>query len=413
MDRRTPVVLVAGAAGPAEDVADGLLAPGTVLVHHDLGGLGQGVVARSLTTSDDGTPHVRLEILELAHACASCTLREDLLPLLCRLHRRSNVDRIVLHLDSRFEAEAVCWAIEHVIVEGVAGHTDGPASGDVRIEAVVTCLDAETWLRDALGDEVLSDGDDRTVAQLAVGQVAIADALVVAGHGTDGYAHARLHAVLRRLAPGAPISWGVPDDAERLLRLVPKTALRGRAPEPFDALLRGQPPLGDDLGVELFEFSADRPFHPERLHDALDVLFDGVVQARGRVWLVTQPDTALWLESAGGGLRVALAGTWLAAMTPTEQEEASPERRALAALAWDDDRGDRHSSLVVLACGADRSEIDRTLRWALVTDGEWADVDGHREWPDPFGAFHSDPCGDTRTPFAESGDNTAHDQENP
>ena len=46
------------------------------------------------------------------------------------------------------------------------------------------------------------------------------------------------------------------------------------------------------------------------------VLLEGVVYSRGRVWVATQPGEALWLESAGGGLRVASADTWLAAMTP-------------------------------------------------------------------------------------------------
>jgi G3E family GTPase len=50
----------------------------------------------------------------------------------------------------------------------------------------------------------------------------------------------------------------------------------------------------------LVEFTATRPFHPERFHEAIDVLLEGVVTARGRIWLATQPDEALWLESAGG-----------------------------------------------------------------------------------------------------------------
>ncbi|GHF51047.1 G3E family GTPase [Amycolatopsis bartoniae] len=37
--------------------------------------------------------------LELAHGCVSCTLREDLLPLLRRLAGMPEVARIVLRLD--------------------------------------------------------------------------------------------------------------------------------------------------------------------------------------------------------------------------------------------------------------------------------------------------------------------------
>ncbi|NED69210.1 cobalamin biosynthesis protein CobW, partial [Streptomyces sp. SID10244] len=80
------------------------------------------------------------------------------------------------------------------------------------------------------------------------------------------------------------------------------------------------------------EFHADRPLHPGRLHEAIDVLLDGVVCARGRLWLATRPDEALWLESAGGGLRVAPGGRWLAAMGEEQRDRVDPERRAMGAL---------------------------------------------------------------------------------
>lgn len=391
MDTRTPLIVVSGLHGPTARAAHALLRPGTVVVHHDLGHIGEGVVRRTVTTVDGE----QLDVLELAHGCISCTLREDLLPLLRRLHTRSTVDRIVLHLDPQLEPEALCWAVEHIVVAGVVGQIDGPAARDVRIEAVVTCLDAQTWLDDATGDVDLRPGtdDDRTVAQVVVGQVEFADALVVAP-GADGWQQARLHAVLTRLAPGAPITWTDRPDVEALLGQVPPTARRGSVDDAHAPLLRGQPPLGEDCGVRLVEFAAARPFHPQRLHDAIDVLLDGVVRSRGRAWVATQPGNALLLESAGGGLRVAHAGPWLASMTPDQQERVPASRRAMAALRWDETYGDRDSSLVVLVHDADPDEILRTLRAALLTDAEFADPDSWTTWDDPFGDHHRDPCED-------------------
>lgn len=399
LDGRTPLILVAGWNGPTDATARSLLREGTVVVHHDLDLVHEGVVRRTVTTFEDGAPEERLGILELAHGCISCTLREDLLPLLRRLHSRSSVHRIVLHLDRRLEPEALCWAVEHVMVTGVVGQIDGPASRDVRVEAVLTCIDAQSWLGDATGDDALDD--DRTVAQVVVGQVDYADALVVEGSAGDGWEQAKLHAVLSRLAPGAPIAWDRPDGVEALLLQVPVTARRGEVSNANSPLLRGQPPLSDDCGVRLVEFSAHRPFHPERLHEAIDVLLDGVVTARGRVWVATQPDEALWLESAGGGLRVASADRWLAAMTNEEQERVPTARRAMAALRWDERFGDRHTSMVVLVHAADPDEIDRTLRWALVTDEELELESDWPGWSDPFGQFHEDPCESSESPYAE------------
>ncbi|QBS41470.1 ribosome hibernation factor-recruiting GTPase MRF [Nocardia sp. CS682] len=414
-DRRTPVVVLAGFAGPAaagaEYAATALCqeAPGTVVVHHDLKQLNEGIVHRTVRSATYETS----DVLELAHGCVSCTLRIDLLPLLRTLAARDSVDRIVLALDPAFEAEAVCHAIEHVVVEGILGRVDGPAGRDVRIDAVLTFLDASAWLADATGEDTLAErglaraDDERTVAQLAVGQVEFADAVIAVGPATPGaeVERGKLGAVLARLVPDAPVAW-VDDPRtltaariEELLTRIPAHSRRGRVFDAHAPLLRGQPPLTSDYGVALLEFAASRPFHPGRLHEALDVLFDGVVTARGRMWLATQPDEVAWLESAGGGLRVGSAGRWLAAMSETELAQADPDRRAMAALRWDDQFGDRDISLVILVHDADPNEIREALHWALVEDDELRLVERAPErvalWEDPFGAWHADPCEST------------------
>ncbi len=409
MDSRTPLVLVSGWTGAMDGVVSSLLAPGTVAVRHDLGQVYEGVVRRTTFTAGEAP---RESILELAHGCVSCTLREDLLPLLRKLAARSSVNRIVLAMDRALEPEALCWAVENVVITGVVGQVDGPASRDVRIDGVIDCLDAATWLADATGDDALADrgvvasgDDDRTVAQVVVGQVDYADALVIsAGPEVDGWERAKLMAVLNRLAPGAPVAWVAPTDrldAEALLAAIPFDARKGEIADAYSPLLRGQPPLTADCGVSLVEFTANRPFHPERLHEAIDVLLDGVVTARGRAWVATQPDEALWIESAGGGLRVASAGKWLAAMTPEEQDGIDTARRAMAALRWDDTFGDRDTSLVILVHAAAPTEIDRTLQWALVSDDEMLDRAAWKDWNDPFGQWHEDPCETSESPYSE------------
>ncbi|MCU1641888.1 MAG: uncharacterized protein JWN03_2163 [Nocardia sp.] len=430
MPSPTPVLVIAGLPGRATDgvrhAARRLGAePGTVVVRHDLTELREGVVRRTVCHSG----REEVTVLELAHGCVSCTLRADLLPYLCLLAQRDSVRRIVLALDPAFEAEAVCQAIRDVVVTGVAGRVDGPAARNVRIEAVLTCLDARDWLADATGDETLAErghatvDDDRTMAQLAVGQVEFADALLGFDGGADPGERLRTAAVLARLAPGAPIAWldepaslGVHAPSEMLradalfglLDRIPSDARRGAGFDPHTSLLRGQPPLEPDCGVALLEFDTDRPFHPDRLHSAIDVLLDGVVSARGRVWLATQPDDVVWLESAGGGLRVGGAGKWLAAMTSGERAEVDPERDLMAALRWNEHFGDRHTSLVILVHEADAEEIRHALHWALVDDDELRQVrfapDRVAGWPDPFGEQHEEPCDTTRsTPVTGDG----------
>jgi G3E family GTPase len=423
----TELVLVSGIAeGAVVRVVERLLtAPGTAVLHHDLAEVGSGVVRRRLRISGPGGPagsdrgpggpggsagsdradgprpgcrvvHDRTAVLELAHGCVSCTLREDVLPLVRELARREAVRRVVLHLDPAMEPEQVCWAVLNVLVDG------SPVGRDVRLAGVVTVLDEARFLDDvASEDDVTGRGlaalpdDERTLAQLVVGQAEFADLLVLDAAGpVEPWERARTHAVLARLAPLAPrVRTGQLDPAAPLAGL-PAGARRGVPEGPHAALLRGQPPLSADSGVELVVFTARRPFHPERLHDSLDLLLDGVVRTRGRLWLATRPEAVLWLESAGGGLQVGYADTWLAAGGAEDWDRADPERRAAASLRWHPRWGDRVQELAVLCCGADAAGLAEGLHAALLTDEELAE--GEQFWrrlPDPFGWHHTDPCG--------------------
>ncbi len=377
---RTPVVLVTG-QGDTDGIAMTMLASsGTVVVRHEFDGQ---VVRRSVTSMHDGVESMAEMPLELAHGCISCTMRDDLLVLLRRLHLRGDARRIVVLVPPWLEPEPICRAINDVRVRVGPGFVDGPASRDVAIEAVLTGIDSAHWLAHALGDDELDD--QRTVAQVVVGQAEFADALVLTEPDR------RTIAVLRRLAPRSRITVGR-DRIEMSLQHLEADARRGSRTDPHDPLLAGEPPLAADGDVELIEFGARRPFHPERLHAAMGVLLDGVVRARGRLWLASQPDFVVWLESAGGGLRVVNAGKWLTAMDPTEIAIVPPERGAMAGLAWHDQFGDRHVSLTILACGADPAVLTAALRGALLTDEELARAD---EWPsyhDAFGDWHEDPC---------------------
>lgn len=377
---RTPVVLVAG-QGDSDRVAGTLMdTPGTLVVGHEYDGQ---VVRRWVSIMRNGELSTSELPLELANGCVCCTTRNDLLVLLRRLHRRDDVTRIIVLLAPWLEPEPTCFAINRVRVHVGPGYVDGPAARDVRIDAVVTTVDVDSWLPRAIGADEIDDG--RTVAQVVVGQTEFADVLVLS------QPDATTLAVLRRLAPLARITVGIDRVEQALGHLDPNTR-RGRQRDPHDPLLSGQPPLDPAGEVTLMEFTARRPFHPQRLHAAIDMLLDGVVRTRGRAFVANRLDDVMTIESAGGGVLVEQAGTWLAAMSPTELAYSDPERRALAAMGWDDRFGDRHISMAVLVCGAQPAEIDSALRGALLTDDELSRPGEWPQYPDPFSDWHADPC---------------------
>ncbi|HTY33292.1 ribosome hibernation factor-recruiting GTPase MRF, partial [Mycobacterium sp.] len=276
------------------------------------------------------------------------------------------------------------------------GYVDGPAALDVSIAAVVTCVDSSVWLSQALGDAQLDDG--RTRAQVVVGQAEFADVAVL------NSANPIVAAVLRRLSPRARIHVGAEGIGQALDNLF-VDARRGESDDPHGPLLAGQPPLDSRGPVKLVEFTARRPFHPQRLHACLDLLLDGVIRTRGRLWLASQPEQAMWLESAGGGLRVSSAGKWLAALTGPELADIDAERRVFAELTWDDRYGDRHTAMTVLVYSAHPAEILDALNGALLTDDELRTPQDWIGYDDPFGDWHEDPC---EAPADDDEDTPAH-----
>ena len=377
---RTPVILVAGQKDTDPVVGALLRAPGTLVVEHRFDGH---VVRRTMVTLQHGLLTTAETGVELAHGCVSCTIRNDLLVLLRQLHRRDDINRIVVHLAPWLEPEPICVAIDHVRIRVTPGYVDGPAALDVSIAAVVTCVDSSAWLRQALGDAQLDDG--RTRAQVVVGQAEFADVVVL------NRPNPIVAAVLRRLSARARISVGA-DGIEHVLDNLYRDARRGRSDDPHGPLLAGHPPLDSRGPVKLVEFTARRPFHPQRLHACLDVLLEGVVRTRGRLWLASQPDQAMWLESAGGGLRISSAGKWLAALTGPELAGIDAERRVLAELRWDEQYGDRHTAMTVLVYCANHGEILGALDGALLTDDELRFPQDWIHYDDPFGDWHEDPC---------------------
>jgi G3E family GTPase len=232
------------------------------------------------------------------------------------------------------------------------------------------------------------------VAQVAADQVESADAIVLSGH-VDLSTAARTGAVLDRLAPGVrrrrvaageDVAWMLDERAHRGENARRTVDVHGR-------LLRGEPLLSRDAGVNWLLFSASWPVHPGRLHDVVPLLLRGTVRARGRIWLAGRPDDVLWLESAGGGLRVERSGRWLAADGADGWTHARPDRRAFASLRWHERFGDRAQDLVALVHDGRAADLAAGLRAALLTRDELrAGPATWRRWPDPFGTVHVDPC---------------------
>ncbi|WUL10543.1 GTP-binding protein [Streptomyces sp. NBC_00354] len=135
-----------------------------------------------------------------------------------------------------------------------------------------------------------------------------------------------------------------------------------------------------------FVWHRRRPFHPERLYEALEDLCCAAARSRGRFWLADRPDTLLAWDAAGGALSVENAGPWLASLPDAAWELVPPMRRAAASLDWHPQHGDCCQHLVFTSPGLDRHGLEQLLESCLLTDTEYAaGPEAWRRLPAAFG----------------------------
>ncbi|MFB6512493.1 GTP-binding protein [Streptomyces virginiae] len=372
-----PVVIVGGLHGDARRGAvQELLAavPGSVALHHDLATATEGTVRRLVR---DASGELSRGEAPLVNDCACCALRADLLPELWRLAADGLTRLAVVELWDSVEPRAMA--------EVVATH-GGEA---LDLTNVITAVDPALVLPYlANGDDLAQAGlaaaptDRRTVGDTWARQLEYAPvlALVDSPEADDENRAllAQLHPTARRVATGS-------GELARVAFAGFDTAAAAAAQHPACALL---PQDADEAGVATLVWHRHRPFHPERLYDALEDLAAAAARSRGRFWLADRPDTLLAWEAAGGALCVENSGPWLASLPDAAWELVTPARRAAAALGWHPEHGDRCQYLTFTSPDLDREGLVRLLDSCLLTDAEFAA--GREAWkrlPTAFGAL--------------------------
>ncbi|MEU2080628.1 CobW family GTP-binding protein [Streptomyces albus] len=374
-DPPLPLVLVAGMHAEARRrVVTWLLrtVPGSVALHHDLGTAVPGTVTR-VVRDRSGTLDVGRA--PLVNDCACCALREDLVPEVARLAGSARL--AVVELWDSVEPKAMA--------EVVAAH-----GGDgITVSNVITAVEPALVLPSLAGGDDLSEAglaaaptDRRTVADTFARQLEYAPVLALVD---EQEADDEDRALLRQLHPTAR---HIPLGDAELARAVFAgfdVEAAAAAQHPACALL---PQEADEAGVATLVWRGERPFHPERLYQALEDLACAAARSRGRFWLADRPDTLLSWDAAGGALCVEESGPWLAALPDAAWELMPPVRRAAAALDWHPEHGDRGQHLVFTSPGLDREGLTRLLEDCLLTDAEYAaGPEGWKRFPAAFDAL--------------------------
>ncbi|WP_307628539.1 CobW family GTP-binding protein [Streptomyces turgidiscabies] len=344
--------------------------PGSVVLHHDLATAVAGTVVRTVS---DATGILSAGEAPLVNDCACCALREDLVPELRRLADAGLTRLAIVELWDSVEPKAMAEVV---------------TAGGLTVTGVITAVDPALLLPYlGNGDDLAERGlaaaatDQRTVADTFARQLEYATVLALVdspeADDEDRELLAQLHPTARRV----PVTGGHPGDLAGApdasgLSPLASAALAGfdvesaaAAQHPACALL---PAEADAHGVSTLVWHRRRPFHPERLYEALEDLTCAAARSRGRFWLADHPDTLLHWDAAGGALCVESVGPWLASLPDAAWDMVEPVRRAAAALDWHPEHGDCCQHLVFTSPGLDRDGLAQLLESCLLTDAEYA-----------------------------------------
>ncbi|MGW6905745.1 CobW family GTP-binding protein [Streptomyces sp. NPDC054940] len=374
------VVIVGGLHADARKATvERLLAdvPDSVVLHHDLATAAAGTVVRTIR---DAAGLVSAGEAPLVNDCACCALREDLVPELLRIRDAGGTRMAIVELWDSVEPKAMAEVV---------------TAGGLTVTGVITAVDPALVLPYlGNGDDLAERGlaaaatDQRTVADTFARQLEYAPVLAVAdspeADDEDRELLAQLHPTARQvpIAGAAPApdpsadDLTVPAPRRRPLAPLSQAALAGfdiesaaAAQHPACALL---PAEADAHGISTLVWHRRRPFHPERLYEALEDITCAAARSRGRFWLADKPDVLLHWDAAGGALCVESAGPWLASLPDAAWDMVPPVRRAAAALDWHPEHGDCCQHLVFTSPGLDRDGLADLLESCLLTDAEYA-----------------------------------------
>ncbi|MGW6725212.1 GTP-binding protein [Nocardia sp. NPDC055029] len=308
------------------------------------------------------------KLVELTNGCICCTLREDLIEAVARLARDGRFDQLVIESTGISEPMPVAatfdWEFE-----------DGFRLGDLaRLDTMVTVVDASTFLAELVKGQALAEraleageGDSRTIADLLVDQVEFADVLLInKADLVSANAAATVEATVRRLNPRAHVlrtEKGVValDEVLGTGRYNPVVA--AEAEGWAEELAGGHIPETEEYGISSLTYTADRPFHPERLGAALSGL-RGMLRSKGFCWIASRPELAAIWSQAGPNLTFEPGAWWSSLEVPAGQE------------------------IVFIGVRLDKAGVRRELDAALLTDAEFAA--GPAAWTgygDPFPAW--------------------------
>ena len=329
------------------------------------------------------------QLVEMSNGCICCTLRDDLLQEVRRLAAEGRFDYLLIESTGISEPLPVAATFDFRDEAGAS------LSDVARLDTMVTVVDAVNLLKDFSSHDFLRDrgeslgeGDDRSLVTLLTEQIEFANVIILNKCADAGPARVdAARKIIRALNGDAEI-------VETTHAQVAAGAILDTGRFDFDRAqehpmwakelygFASHTPETEEYGVSSFVYHARAPFHPARIHAALNGPLPGVIRAKGHFWIATRPDWAAEFSLAGAMSSVTPLGRWWASV-PEERRPTHPEAQAEIARNWVAPWGDRRQQIVFIGVDMDRAEICARLDAALVNTADFAPGDW-TELADPF-----------------------------
>jgi G3E family GTPase len=334
------------------------------------------------------------KLVEMSNGCICCTLREDLMIEVEKLANEQRFDYLLIESTGISEPVPVAQTFSFVDEEkGI------DLSKFSYIDTMVTVVDCLNFFKDFGSIELLTDreltnitGDNRTIVNLLTDQIEFANVIILNKTDlVDTKTVGLLKSAIQKLNPSAKII------LSDFSKVEPKEILNTKLFDFEEAQnsagwqkeLEGgiHTPETEEYGISSFVFRNQKPFHPKRFWDYLNLHYPaGIIRAKGLFWLASRPADALNFSQAGGSSRMEKAGIWWCSIPYAERlkYQSFSENKEYIESKWSKQWGDRMNELVFIGQDLEKDIIIADLEKCLLQENEQYLFDQKVKMEDPF-----------------------------